>query len=96
MAKPSMYLFLCALHADGVSTLLLTPEDELTFEGVAVQRSHLEGIGDALIVAVRHGDGEIPVDAVRAVDQRNVCTVCRLADSHKVAVVIAIRQQGDV
>lgn len=55
MAKPSMYLFLCALHADGVSTLLLTPEDELTFEGVAVQRSHL---GDLTI------DGEYRILAV--------------------------------
>lgn len=49
-------------------TLLMTPVKEVAFEDVVFQVGHLEGVGDALIVVVRHGDGKIFVDAIRAVD----------------------------
>ena len=84
-----------ALHADIVPTGILA-DGELTFEGIAVQVDYLEGVGDALIVDIRHGDGEIAVDAIRAVDDCDVSTVRMRCYSHNVAVVIAKRQFRDV
>ena len=45
-------------------TLLFPKDSKLSFEDVVVQRGHLKGVGETLIVVVRHGYGKMLLNSV--------------------------------